>query len=100
MSSKIGYVPVARTKPASPLQALGTKRNWDRLQILGSTGQLQHQVYNLPLDSRVKARYLKTLAEMKDVLLKEVDAQWRKGKALVRKTVEAEFMDYPPKEKA
>lgn len=98
-NAKIGYMPVPNAKPASPMQTLSSKRNWDRLQIIGSTGQLQHQVYNLPLDNKVKGKYLKDLAKMKEDLLKEVDVQWRKGKALVRKAVEAEFMDYPPKAK-
>lgn len=99
MGTKIGYVPNARVKAASPLQTLSSKRNWDRLQIKGSSGQLRHQVFNLPIESKVKGKYLKLLLEMENTLLETVEVQWRKGKALVRKTVEAEFLDYPPKAK-
>ena len=97
-SKSIGYIPIARAKPASPLQTLASKRNWDRLQIIGSIKQLQHQVHNIPLEAKAKARFFKTLAEMESVLLVTLDNQWKKGKALARKAVEAEFLDYPPKE--
>ena len=96
MTAKIGYVPNARVKAASPLQTLSSKRNWDRLQIKGASGQLRHQVFNLPIEAKVKAKYLKALLQMENTLLETVEVQWRKGKALVRKTVEAEFLDYPP----
>ena len=99
MGNKIGYVPNARVKAASPLQTLSSKRNWDRLQIKGASGQLRHQVFNLPIEAKVKAKYLKTLVEMEKTLLDVVDVQWRKGKALARKSVEAEFLDYPPQKK-
>lgn len=93
----VGYIPKASAKPASPLQTLSSKRNWDRLQIKGSVSQLQHHAYNLPIDAKIKARFLKTLAEMQTALLTTVDVEWRKAKKVVRQQVEAEFLDYPPK---
>lgn len=93
----VGYIPKARAKPASPLQTLSSKRNWDRLQIKGSVGQLQHHTFNLPMVSRAKSKYLKTLAELQTVLLTTVDSEWKKAKRVMRLQVEAEFLDYPPK---
>lgn len=98
-SKTVGYIPVAGAKPPSPLQTLSSKRNWDRLQIKGSIGQLQHQVYVVPLDPKAKAKYLKMLAELSTLLLTTVDSSWRKAKSAYRKSVEAEFLDYPPKKK-
>jgi len=95
-SQMVGYIPKASAKPASPLQTLSTKRNWDRLQIIGSTKQLQHHVHNVPIDAKSKARYFKALAEMEHNLLVTIDIQWKKAKVLARKAVEAEFLDYPP----
>lgn len=93
----VGYIPKAGIKAASPLQTLSSKRNWDRLQIKGSINQLQHHAYNLPIDPKAKARYLKTLAEMQTHLLATIDAEWNKAKKVFRRSVEAEFLDYPPK---
>lgn len=97
MTKKIGYIPVPNARPATPLQTLSSKRNWDRLQVKGSIGQLLHHVYNLPLDSRVKSTRIKQLKELEVQLLTSIDYVWRKAKKAYRNTVMAEFLDYPPK---
>lgn len=95
--TNVGFIPSARAKPASPLQTLSTKRNWDRMQIKGSTMQLLHQVTSLPLDPKTKGKMVKNLKEQELILLTTVDQQWRRAKATYRATVNAEFLDYPPK---
>lgn len=98
MASKTKYFPKPG-KVNTPLQQLASKRNWDRLQIKGSLGQLRHQLLNSAINLETKTSYTLLLSDLEEALLLSLDKRWAVEKVAFAKAVAREAFDVEIKPK-